>query len=65
MHLCQPRIVTTEGADHTGVDAFFKCRSCERRTTNHVECERITEGVRAILRREWAAGRTTPPKGDR
>jgi hypothetical protein len=55
--ICRPRVFTVEGADHTGQDAFMRCTRCHRRTTHHVECERITEKVRQILRREWFSGR--------
>jgi hypothetical protein len=56
--ICRPYVFTTEGADHTGQDAFMRCISCRRRTVAHVECERVTDKVRAVLRTEWRSGRT-------
>lgn len=56
--ICSPRIFTTEGADHTGQDAFMRCTRCTRRTAAHVECERVNEKVRQVLRDEWFSGRT-------
>jgi hypothetical protein len=58
--ICHPRIVTREGGDHTGVDAFMRCTRCRRRTVNHVECERVTDQVRRLLRKEWFSSRTQP-----
>lgn len=63
MHLiCKPAVVTREGGDHTGLDAFMRCPVCRRRTATHVECERVTPEVERVLRREWRRETTTPPK---
>lgn len=59
---CRPVIITREGADHVGLDAFMRCEKCGWRTMNHVECVSVTPNVRAMLSREWRGwrGELTP-----
>lgn len=58
--ICSPSPHWTEGADHTGIDAYLRCPICRRRTATHVECERVTPEVRRILRGEWRPGNIEP-----
>lgn len=53
---CKPGAFTAEGADHTGVDLYLKCRDCGRRGDHHIECERPTPALVKDLRREWRRG---------
>jgi hypothetical protein len=60
--ICKPVTCSTEGADHTGRDFFLRCRRCRTRTTHHVEGERLSPAIEAMLKREWRAGRIETPK---
>jgi hypothetical protein len=63
LHLvCRPKVYSTEGADHVGIDAFMRCPVCRRRTIYHYEYVSITPKVREFLAKEWRAGRTAQPK---
>jgi len=53
----RPRVVTVEGADHFGKDAFLRCTKCGLRTEAYVECHQVTPQVRTILREEWWLGK--------
>lgn len=55
--VCVPRVVTYEGADHTGLDAIMRCTICGTRTASHVECHQANSEVRRVLLTEWNAGR--------
>lgn len=59
--LCKPVVVTREGGDHVGLDAFLRCPTCKRSTINHVECWRVDDRVKKALKAEWRARRTTVP----
>lgn len=58
---CRPVLRMTEGADHVGLDFFLRCPRCGTRTTHHIEGERKTPEIEAMLRREWRAGKTETP----
>ena len=57
---CKPVVITREGADHTGLDAFLRCPDCQLTTVNYVECLRVNDSVRRILRDEWRRGTFKP-----
>jgi hypothetical protein len=60
--LCRPELDLREGAEHSGLDAYLRCR-CGRETLAHLECDgEPTIKAQAALRREWLFGKTRRPE---
>lgn len=54
--ICKPTVFVAEGADHTGVDLYLKCKSCGARGEHHIECDMPNAPAVKSLRREWRKG---------
>lgn len=51
---CTPRFRIADGEEHVGSDLYVRCMTCSQRGP-HVECERSTPDLRALVGEAWNA----------